>query len=128
MVIQKIEDIELNKINIVVGHTTLVDKLLGEFIFSDKPLAVLLNNIESNLHHTEVEDKLFDIVERHNKIPFIFTTQSKEVLYMLARLLENKPDILNTYNVWEDNGNLKVFYINQNDFINYIDTDNDLRE
>lgn len=124
-----LNELKLNKVNVLVGYPKYIKELLDILLNSKVEANLYTGNIESDLHFSEYKDKLITILKRDNKTPYIFTTQSKEVLEILASLLDKKENIVNIINIYKNkDGDLKFFTLNQKAFISNIETNNELRD
>ena len=81
-----LKELNLNKVNVLVGYPKYIKEFLDILIKSD-------------LYFSEYKDKLITILKSGDNPPYIFITQSKEILEILASLLDKKENIWYTNNV-----------------------------
>ena len=124
-----LNELKLNKVNVLVGHPKYIKEFLDILINSNVEANLYVGNIESDLHFSEYKDKLITILKAGDKTPYIFATQSKEILEILASLLDKKENIVNIINIYKNkNEDLKFVTLNQKAFISNIETNNELRD
>lgn len=124
-----LKELNLNKVNVLVGYPKYIKEFLDMLLNSNVEVNLYAGNLESDLHFSEYKDKLITILKAGDKTPYIFTTQSKEVLEILASLLDKKENIVNIISIYKTkSGDLKFFTLNQKAFISNIATNNELRD
>lgn len=124
-----LKKLKLNKVNVLVGYPKYIKEFLDILINSNVEADLYVGDLESDLHFSEYKGQLTTILKEGGKPPYIFTTQSKEILEILASLLDKKENIVNVINIYKNkSGDLKFFILNQKEFISNIETNNELRD
>lgn len=122
---------ELNKINVLVGkEIDAIRFTKEEYSETNKAYIVCHNDdVERNLHFSKYKEFLEHIINNEYDKPVILSTQSKEILEVLAEIVKDKDSVVNVFNIYKnDAGELKCFCVNQKSFIANIETNSELRD
>lgn len=140
---EDIEELYFSKDKIVIQKTNLKNainfKLLGEgfkkyiaiqasILFGKK--YILIDELENGLHYESIEKLLNAILKANDDVQFFITTHNQELLEKLSEILHNeKEEKVSIFNIYEDNEkNIKAFRLTQENLINNIKTNSEIRD
>lgn len=118
-----------SKVNVLVGiETEAIRDILIKYMTSHR-VQVLLTDVETGLHFTKYKDILTSFISKNRKdYKVVFSTQSKEILEVLAALVKDKEPCVSVFNIYKDkSGTLKFVHLNQKEFIENMEAKTELR-
>lgn len=89
---------------------------------------IIIDEIENGLHFESIDLLLKAILNSPKDVQFFITTHNEEILKRLARLLEEKDDIVSAFNIYYDEEKqLQAIQYSQEKLIFAMDNDNEIR-